>query len=187
MPRKRLHGVSAETRACTLYRDNVRVRPEAPRRSFRPEARGARRASAPRRASANPARCAGSWVCKREGGWAVLPPLSISQVCARLGGKRCSVGVRVSVSVSNCPPTPPLFPPPPAPYLIRKLTHTHITCTQTGTHTCAGRPSTCGPTRRWPGWSARAFRSCTPGDPPRAASCPRSGSRLWPSPGPDLK
>ena len=33
----------------------VRVRPEAPRCSFRPEARGARPGSAPRRASANPA------------------------------------------------------------------------------------------------------------------------------------
>ena len=45
-------GAAAETRACASHK--VLARPEAPRRSFRPEARGARPGSAPRRASANP-------------------------------------------------------------------------------------------------------------------------------------
>ena len=47
-------GAAAGTRACAS--NKVRVRPEAPRRSFRPEARGARPGSAPRCASATPGR-----------------------------------------------------------------------------------------------------------------------------------
>ena len=53
MPRRRLRGAAAETSACALRK--VRIGPKTPRRSFRPEARGARPGSGPRRASVNPA------------------------------------------------------------------------------------------------------------------------------------
>ena len=46
-------GTAAESRACASHK--VRARPEAPRRCFRLEARGAKPGSAPLRASANPA------------------------------------------------------------------------------------------------------------------------------------
>ena len=54
-PPRRLRGDAAETHMRIVQDDvKIRVRPEATRRPFRPEARGARPGSAPRRASANP-------------------------------------------------------------------------------------------------------------------------------------
>ena len=54
-PPRRLRGDAAETHMRIVQDDvKIRVRPEATRRSFRPEARGARPGSAPRRASAYP-------------------------------------------------------------------------------------------------------------------------------------